>query len=458
MENNCSRTILKVEQRTKKFPTDFWIADLIFNWDLEFKQWQYSFWCRSCNCLRRQTTEIACTRFEGKKRTFKANCSNSNTFLKFTGFAKHIRIRILHRSRPRSQSWKYAIKNPVTKSYSWFSFKMVIKQFFSTFEQSYADRVDICNSAFIINVYAKFPFLKTHPEACFNREHFVAWICMFCLFVLTLGCLRSSPTAFPRRKYATARRNWTAFHRLRISLSVLCWWVWRGYWACSQSSPTWPYSPSAGTNYCTLSRLYQHFNLPYRICRNKRPGRLILEAIKNSKTHQKPSVLSIPPFEKSLFSMGVYVGVGVHFDKYDSFTEKKHTGCFTSRPSGIWIDPWGKEFTTWSSVTLESCLCLSSTYRVSFFFRGILFWISSKFRKFLKKCFFGIDGKKPDSIFIKNPIRFFLAVSDLLTGIYLLGICYHNELFKGQYTKFAIEWLHSAKCKALGIIGKVTVT
>ena len=38
----------------------------------------------------------------------------------------------------------------------------------------------------------------------------------------------------------------------------------------------------------------------HRICRNKRPGRLILRSYrKHSKTHQKPSVLCTPPFEKS---------------------------------------------------------------------------------------------------------------------------------------------------------------
>ena len=102
----------------------------------------------------------------------------------------------------------------------------------------------------------------------------------------------------------------------------------------------------------------------YRICRNKRPGRLIsrsnkkhskphqkpsvlctppfekspikshrfcvLPPLKNhpSKatgfvysplweiTHQSPSVLCTPPFEKSLFLVGAYFGVGVYFGKY----------------------------------------------------------------------------------------------------------------------------------------------
>ena len=46
------------------------------------------------------------------------------------------------------------------------------------------------------------------------------------------------------------------------------------------------------------------------------------------------------------------------------------------------------------------------------------------------------------------------TVSDFLTGIYLLGVCYHNEKFKGRYSKFAIDWVYSDKCKALGIIGE----
>ena len=38
----------------------------------------------------------------------------------------------------------------------------------------------------------------------------------------------------------------------------------------------------------------------YLICRNKRPGHLIFRSTKeNSKTHQKPSFLCTPPFEKS---------------------------------------------------------------------------------------------------------------------------------------------------------------
>ncbi|GAV00640.1 hypothetical protein RvY_11462-2 [Ramazzottius varieornatus] len=51
------------------------------------------------------------------------------------------------------------------------------------------------------------------------------------------------------------------------------------------------------------------------------------------------------------------------------------------------------------------------------------------------------------SLFVKN-----LSFSDFLTGIYLLGICYQNEKFKGRYSKFAVDWVHSDKCKALGII------
>ena len=90
----------------------------------------------------------------------------------------------------------------------------------------------------------------------------------------------------------------------------------------------------------------------YRICRNTRPGRLIFESNKkHSKTHQTPSVLCTPPpplknhstpigfmysplwkithhnlsvlctppFEKSLFLVGAYFGVGVYLGKYGTY-------------------------------------------------------------------------------------------------------------------------------------------
>ena len=47
----------------------------------------------------------------------------------------------------------------------------------------------------------------------------------------------------------------------------------------------------------------------HRICRDKRPARLIFRSNKrHSKTHQKPSVLCTLPFEKSLFLVGAYFG------------------------------------------------------------------------------------------------------------------------------------------------------
>ena len=74
--------------------------------------------------------------------------------------------------------------------------------------------------------------------------------------------------------------------------------------------------------------------IKHRICRNKRPGRLIFRSNKNTFqippnpigfvysplwkiTHQDPSVLCTPPFEKSLFLVGAYNGMGVYFGKYD---------------------------------------------------------------------------------------------------------------------------------------------
>ena len=58
----------------------------------------------------------------------------------------------------------------------------------------------------------------------------------------------------------------------------------------------------------------------YRIYRNKRPGRLIFRSNKKiSKTHQSPSVLGTPPFEKSLFLVGVYFGkYGVFENRFSS--------------------------------------------------------------------------------------------------------------------------------------------
>ena len=55
----------------------------------------------------------------------------------------------------------------------------------------------------------------------------------------------------------------------------------------------------------------------YRILQNKRPGQLIFESKEsNSKPHQNPSVLCTPPCEKSLFWVGAFFGVSVHFGKY----------------------------------------------------------------------------------------------------------------------------------------------
>ena len=45
---------------------------------------------------------------------------------------------------------------------------------------------------------------------------------------------------------------------------------------------------------------FSYWPYVYCLCRNKRPGRLIYRSNKkHSKTHEKPSVLCTPPFEKS---------------------------------------------------------------------------------------------------------------------------------------------------------------
>ena len=82
----------------------------------------------------------------------------------------------------------------------------------------------------------------------------------------------------------------------------------------------------------------------YRICRNKRLGCLIFRCNKKDlKTHQKPSVLCAPPpcekspikspsvlctppFEKSLFLVGAYFGVGVYFGKYGTWFRSDKVG------------------------------------------------------------------------------------------------------------------------------------
>ena len=54
-----------------------------------------------------------------------------------------------------------------------------------------------------------------------------------------------------------------------------------------------------------------------RTCRNKHSMCLIFRNNKPFfKTHQNPSVLCTPPFEKSLFLVGAFFGVGVYFGKY----------------------------------------------------------------------------------------------------------------------------------------------
>ena len=95
------------------------------------------------------------------------------------------------------------------------------------------------------------------------------------------------------------------------------------------------------TNYLAKNRaVFQWWNRKvsrlentYRICRNKRPGRLILKSNKRTfqnqskpigfvysplwiLTPQNPSVLCTPPFENSLFLVSAYSGMGVYFGKY----------------------------------------------------------------------------------------------------------------------------------------------
>ena len=80
--------------------------------------------------------------------------------------------------------------------------------------------------------------------------------------------------------------------------------------------------PIRNHRFCVLPPVKNHPSKPLRFC--------VLPAVKNhpSKaiglvyfplwkiTHQRPSVLCTPPFEKSLFLVGAYFGVGVYFGKY----------------------------------------------------------------------------------------------------------------------------------------------
>ena len=99
----------------------------------------------------------------------------------------------------------------------------------------------------------------------------------------------------------------------------------------------------------SLAILLKNFN--YHLCRNKRFGRSSFRSEKHFKpskpigyvysplwkithpkpigfvysplwkvTHQNSSVLCTPPFEKSLFLMGAYLGVGVYFSEYGVVT------------------------------------------------------------------------------------------------------------------------------------------
>ena len=81
-----------------------------------------------------------------------------------------------------------------------------------------------------------------------------------------------------------------------------------------------------------LSSAVHTMHLHICISRNKRPERLIFRSNKKIpepiKSHRfcvlpplknhpsNPSVLFTPPFEKSLFLVGAYFGVGVYFGKY----------------------------------------------------------------------------------------------------------------------------------------------
>ena len=97
-----------------------------------------------------------------------------NGFLKFTGFAKSIRSRILHRLNPKkSKKWHLRFKNPLRNSVfcsilKWSS----SKKFFSIFEYGCADQEDVRKSTIMIFPHGVIPF--PHKRVSFNLLHSVA--------------------------------------------------------------------------------------------------------------------------------------------------------------------------------------------------------------------------------------------------------------------------------------------
>ena len=89
----CSRTIFKLNKG--KIRNGLYIVDAILKVILGLIDAVLE--CR-CNCFRCWITKIAYSTWT-KKRNLKLDYSNTkrNRFSKFTGFAKHIGVRILHR-------------------------------------------------------------------------------------------------------------------------------------------------------------------------------------------------------------------------------------------------------------------------------------------------------------------------------------------------------------------------
>lgn len=51
------------------------------------------------------------------------------------------------------------------------------------------------------------------------------------------------------------------------------------------------------------------------------------------------------------------------------------------------------------------------------------------------------------SLFVRN-----LSIADLMMGIYLCAIGWHNEKFENNFSRHAIEWMSSWKCTAIGFL------
>ena len=91
-----------------------------------------------------------------EKRISKLNCANikSNKVSKFSGFAIHIRIEMLHRLHPRLKFWNDILDSKTRYELFFVLFKMVHERNFSFSKTIMQNQVNICNSTFTIFAWA----------------------------------------------------------------------------------------------------------------------------------------------------------------------------------------------------------------------------------------------------------------------------------------------------------------